>query len=280
MTIKQRSAGHLADFSVSREVGSLLVLSLVIGGLAAIAAMGLLAMIGLATHIAYFQSFGWKLIPPDPRQLGPISILIPVIGGLIIGAMAVWGSERIRGHGIPEAMETILVGGSRVEPRLATLKPISSAISIGTGGPFGVEGPVILTGGAIGSVLAQHFHLSAVERRTLLVAGACAGMATVFGTPVAAVLFGVELLVFELKPRSLVPIALAVTVASIGRDIFVGWGWMQPAPLFAIPQSHLATIALIGAAAVGIAGGLLAGVMTAAVYAAEDAFAKLPIHWA
>ncbi len=280
MSKPQRSAGHLADFSISVEALWLVPLALVIGALAAVAALGLLAMIGLVTHLAYFQTVGWRLIAPDPRQLGLVSILIPVVGGLIIGAMAYWGSERIRGHGIPEAMETILVGGSRVEPRLATLKPLSSAISIGTGGPFGAEGPIILTGGAIGSVLAQHFHLSAIERRTLLVAGACAGMAAVFGTPVAAVLFGVELLVFELKPRSFVPIALAVTVASVGRQQFVEHGWMQPAPLFPVPDTHLAAIALIGAAVVGVACGLLAGVLTAAVYAAEDAFGRLPIHWA
>ena len=280
MSKPQRSAGHLSDFSISLEALWLVPLALVVGALAAVAAVGLLAMIGLVTHLAYFQTVGWRLIAPDPRQLGLVSILIPVVGGLIIGAMAYWGSERIRGHGIPEAMETILVGGSRVEPRLATLKPLSSAISIGTGGPFGAEGPIILTGGAIGSVLAQHFHLSAIERRTLLVAGACAGMAAVFGTPVAAVLFGVELLVFELKPRSFVPIALAVTVASVGRQQFVEHGWMQPAPLFPVPDTHLAAIALIGAAAVGVACGLLAGVLTAAVYAAEDAFGTLPIHWA
>ena len=279
-TKPRRSAGHLSDFSIAIEALWLVPLALVVGALAAVASLGLLAMIGLVTHLAYYQTVGWRLIAPDPRQLGAVSILIPVAGGLIIGAMAFWGSERIRGHGIPEAMETILVGGSRVEPRLATLKPLSSAISIGTGGPFGAEGPIILTGGALGSVLAQHFHLSAIERRTLLVAGACAGMAAVFGTPVAAVLFGVELLVFELKPRSFVPIALAVTVASVARQQFVGQGWIQPTPLFPVPDSHLAAVALIGAAVVGVVAGLFAGVLTAAVYAAEDAFSKLPIHWA
>jgi CIC family chloride channel protein len=275
-----RSAGHLSDFTVS--VGTLWVVSLavVVGVCAAVVALGLLGMIGLITHLAYFQTVGWQLVAPDPRALGGVSVVIPVTGGLVIGAMAFWGSERIRGHGIPEAMETILVGGSRVEPRLATLKPVSSAVSIGTGGPFGAEGPIILTGGAVGSVLAQHFHLSAIERRTLLVAGACAGMAAVFGTPVAAVLFGVELLVFELKPRSFVPIAVAVTVASVGRVEFVSRGWMQPAPLFPIPESHVGVIALVGAAVAGVACGLLAGVLTAAVYAAEDAFGRIPIHWA
>src|SRR5579875_1364419 len=149
--------------------------------------------------------------------------------------MAWWGSERIRGHGIPEAMETILVGGSKIEPRLAVLKPVSSAISIGTGGPFGAEGPIILTGGAFGSLIAQFFRLAAIERRTLLVAGACAGMAAVFGTPVAAALFGVELLVFEWRPRSFVPIALAVTVAAVIRNAFASAGLMSRTPLFSVP---------------------------------------------
>src|SRR5579884_2392536 len=151
--------------------------------------------------------------------------------------MARYGSERIRGHGIPEAMETILIGGSKVEPRLTVLKPISSAISIGSGGPFGAEGPIILTGGAVGSVFAQFLHLSAIERRTLLVAGACGGMAAVFGTPVAAALFGIELLVFEWKPRSMVPIAVAVTVADAIRNVFSHHGLVQPAPLFPV-ASH------------------------------------------
>src|SRR5579875_2790686 len=194
--------------------------------------------------------------------------------------MAWWGSERIRGHGIPEAMETILVGGSKIEPRLAVLKPVSSAISIGTGGPFGAEGPIILTGGAFGSLIAQFFRLAAIQRRTLLVAGACAGMAAVFGTPVAATLFGVELLVFEWKPRSMVPTAIAVATSVIIRNVLAAHGLIRSAPLFPVPpHGSFSTISVVAAAVVGLACGLLAWVMTGACYGAEDLFARLPVHW-
>jgi H+/Cl- antiporter ClcA/predicted transcriptional regulator len=277
----RRSAVNLADFSITPEALKILPLALVIGGLAACVALGLLDLIGLITHLAYYQDVGVSLVAPTTAKLGAWTILIPVVGGLIIGAMAYFGSERIRGHGIPEAMETILVGGSKTEPRLTILKPISSAVSIGTGGPFGAEGPIILTGGALGSVLAQFFHLSAIERRTLLVAGSCAGMAAVFGTPVGAVLFGVELLVFELKPRSLVPIALAVAVASVVRDVFASHHLMQAVPLFPVPpHGAFSGLAIAAAAGVGVASGLLAWVLTNAVYGMEDAFGRLPIHWA
>jgi H+/Cl- antiporter ClcA len=170
LTPAERSLG---DFTISlRSVWPVLVLSVVIGAIAAGVALGLLDLIGMITHIAYDGTFGWNLIQPSLHHFGWLTIFVPVIGGLIVGAMAYWGSERIRGHGIPEAMETILVGGSKIEPRLAVLKPISSAVSIGTGGPFGAEGPIILTGGAFGSLVAQLFRLSANQRRTLLVAGA------------------------------------------------------------------------------------------------------------
>ena len=153
-----------------------------------------------------------------------------MVGALIIGLMARYGSERIRGHGIPEAIESILLKGSRVEPRVALLKPISSAISIGSGGPFGAEGPIIMTGGAFGSMIAQLFRLTAAERKTLLVAGAAAGMSATFAAPVAAVLLAVELLLFEWKPRSLIPVALASVTASLVRRQLLG-----PGPLFPVP---------------------------------------------
>ena len=146
--------------------------------------------------------------------------------------MARYGSERIRGHGIPEALEAILIRGSRIQPRVALLKPISSAISIGSGGPFGAEGPIIMTGGAFGSMIAQLFHLTAAERKTLLVAGAAAGMSATFASPVAAVLLAVELLLFELKPRSLIPVALASATAAALRRYILGAG-----PLFPVPAS-------------------------------------------
>jgi H+/Cl- antiporter ClcA/CBS domain-containing protein len=272
----------LGDYTISlAAVWPVLLLSVVVGAAAAGVALVLLDLIGMITHIAYEGTFGWSLIQPSLHRFGWLTLFVPVIGGLIIGAMAYWGSERIRGHGIPEAMETILVGGSKIEPRLAILKPISSAVSIGTGGPFGAEGPIILTGGAVGSVIAQFFRLSASQRRTLLVAGACAGMAAVFGTPVAAALFGIELLVFEWKPRSLVPIGISVGVAAILRNILAAHHLILAAPLFPVPpHGAFSTVSVIAAAAVGIACGLLAWVLTGAVYGAEDLFRKLPIHWA
>ncbi|MBV9661722.1 MAG: chloride channel protein [Acidimicrobiales bacterium] len=271
----------MGDFSLDRRAWRVVVLSLVVGATSAVVALGLLDLIGLFTHLFYYGRPGVGLVQPSLHGLGAVSVLIPIAGGLAIGAMAYWGSERIRGHGIPEAMETILVGGSKVEPRLAVLKPISSAVSIGTGGPFGAEGPIILTGGALGSVIAQFFHLSASERRTLLVAGACGGMAAVFGTPVAATLFGVELLVFEWKPRSMVPIAAACAVAEVVRNSLAAHHLIVAAPLFPVAaHGPFSSVAVAAAAAVGLAGGCLAWALTAAVYGAEDGFKKLPIHWA
>lgn len=196
--------------------------------------------------------------------------------------MARFGSEQIRGHGIPEAMERVLINGSHVQPRLAVLKPVSSAVSIGTGGPFGAEGPIILTGGAVGSIVGQLFRLTAAQRRALLVAGAAAGMSAVFGTPVAAVLFGVELLAFEFRPRSMVLIGLASATADGLRIAMASAGLVAPQPIFTVPgHPALAGIALLGAAAVGIATGLGAWVMTQAVYRFEDLFKKLSghLHW-
>jgi H+/Cl- antiporter ClcA len=205
-----------------------------------------------------------------------IAIGIPVLGGLIIGLMARYGSERIRGHGIPEALEAILIGRSRMSPRVAVLKPLSSAISIGSGGPFGAEGPIIMTGGACGSIIAQMMHLTAAERKTLLVAGAAGGMTATFGTPIAAVLLAVELLLFEWKPRSIVPVALASAAAMLLRPFLQ----LDPVPLFPItPHPAITLPELGGAAAVGVAAGLFAFILTNAVYLMEDLFHRLPWHW-
>src|SRR6185437_2553468 len=187
-----------------------------------------------------------------------------------------YGSERIRGHGIPEAIESILMNGSRVRPRLVILKPLSAAISIGTGGPFGAEGPIIMTGGAFGSMIGQMFHLTSVERRTLLVAGASAGMSATFAAPLSSVLIGVELLLFEWKPRSAIPVALASATACAARRYLLGLG-----PLFPVPP-HPVFIGLGGLAGcvlAGIAAGGLSALLTLGVYATEDLFQKLPIHW-
>jgi H+/Cl- antiporter ClcA/predicted transcriptional regulator len=205
-----------------------------------------------------------------------MAVLVPIAGSLVVGIMARYGSERIRGHGIPEAIESILMNGSRVHPRLAVLKPISAAISIGSGGPFGAEGPIIMTGGAFGSLIAQFFHLTSAERKTLLVAGAAAGMSATFAAPLAAVLLAVELLLFEWKPRSAIPVALASVTAGAARRYILGVGPLFPVashPVFIGPEG------LLGCIIVGLAAGGLSALLTAGVYAAEDAFQKLPIHW-
>jgi len=270
----------LGDFTTPWSVLRLVALAAVIGVVSAVVALVLMDLIGLITNLLYYHRNSTALVSPADNQLGLISVAIPVVGGLIVGFMARYGSEQIRGHGIPEAMETILVGGSKVSPRLTVLKPIASAISIGTGGPFGAEGPIILTAGALGSVIAQFFRFSASERRALLVAGAAGGMAGVFGTPVAAVLLGMELLVFEWKPRSMIPIGVAAAVAEVVRMQFASHGLFRAEPLFPV---HIALAPgwgpFGGAVIVGLAGGAAAWLLTICVYGAEDAFKKLPIHW-
>jgi H+/Cl- antiporter ClcA/CBS domain-containing protein len=251
-------------------------LAVVIGVFAALVALALLRMIGLFTNLFFFQRWSTELVTPADHQLGPLVVLVPVAGALIIGFMARYGSDRIRGHGIPEAIESILLRGSRVEPKVAVLKPISSAISIGSGGPFGAEGPIIMTGGALGSLIAQFFHLTSAERKTLLVAGAAAGMSATFGSPVAAALLAVELLLFEWKPRSFIPVAFASTTAALLRPYLIGSG-----ALFTVPQHHaaLTPAGILSCVVCGLLAAALSGLLTLSVYAFEDLFEKLPIHW-
>jgi chloride channel protein, CIC family len=264
---------RLGDFTMAADGLRLVPLALVIGVIATVIAVVLLDLIGLVTNISYFGRLDTSLASPAQSPLGPIVAVVPVIGGLVIGVMARYGSERIRGHGIPEAMETILIGGSKVEPKLAVLKPISSAVSIGTGGPFGAEGPIIMTGGAFGSLVAQFVRLSASERKTLLVAGAAAGMTAVFGTPVASVIFAVELLLFEWKPRSLVPVAAASALAMAIRLQLADAGLIAPVPLFPVPDHPmLGAAGLASAFLIGVVGGGVAWLLTVAVYGAEDGF--------
>jgi len=250
-------------------------IAMAIGACCALAALVLLRLIDLFTNLFYFQHLSLQPRSPADHALGWTSVLVPMLGGLIVGLMARYGSERIRGHGIPEAMEAILIGRSRMSPKVAILKPVSSAIAIGSGGPFGAEGPIIMTGGSIGSIIAQAFHLTAAERKTLLVAGASGGMSAVFNTPMAAVLLAVEILLFEWKPRSLIPVALAAAVAALLRPYLLGSGAMFPVT----PHGFLPTINLLGAVPVGLLAGLLAMALTLAVYGAEDAFHRLPLHW-
>lgn len=272
----------LGDFTTTPAVLWLVPLAIVIGVLGAGISLALLDMIGFFTNLVYFQRISVHLVSPYGNSLGLIAVVIPIGGGLIVGLMARFGSEQIRGHGIPEAMERILINGSKVQPRLAILKPISSAISIGTGGPFGAEGPIILTGGAVGSIVGQLFHLTAAQRRSLLIAGAAAGMSAVFGTPVAATLFGVELLAFEFRPRSMVMIGIAAAVADALRMVLASHHLVGPQPLFPIPaHPPIAGLDLLGAAAIGVVCGGAAWLMTKAVYSFEDLFKRLigHLHW-
>jgi H+/Cl- antiporter ClcA/CBS domain-containing protein len=267
---------RLGDFTTTARVIPISLLAIGIGLVSTFVAWGLLRLIAFFTNAFYYGRMSTVLVSPAGNHLGWFAVLVPVAGGLVIGLMARYGSERIRGHGIPEALESILINGSKVQPRLAVLKPLSSAISIGSGGPFGAEGPIIMTGGAIGSIIAQLFHLTAAERKTLLVAGAAAGMAATFATPVAAVLLAVELLLFEWKPRSAIPVALASATAGAARRYILGLG-----PLFPVPQHaiFIGPQGLAGCVIAGLLAGGLSSLLTLGVYAAEDLFKKLPIHW-
>jgi chloride channel protein, CIC family len=266
----------LSDFTATWRTIPIALLAGLIGVLCAYVAFALLRLINLFTNIFYFHELTFAAASPADNVLGPWAIAAPVVGALVIGIMARYGSERIRGHGIPEALEAILVRGSRIEPKVAVLKPVSAAISIGSGGPFGAEGPIIMTGGAFGSLVAQLFKLTSAERKTLLVAGAAAGMSATFASPLAAILLATELLLFEWKPRSFVPVALASAAASAARHFILG-----PGPLFPmIPHPAFVGVkALLCCALAGLAAGALSGLLTLAVYASEDLFKRLPIHW-
>ncbi len=266
----------LADFSATPRLIAISLLATAIGFVAALVAWALLRLISLCTNLFFHLRFQTEVVPITNHDVGPAIVAIPVAGGLIIGLMARYGSERIRGHGIPEAIEAILINGSRVDPRVAVLKPLSSAISIGSGGPFGAEGPIIMTGGAFGSLIAGFFHLTTAERKTLLVAGAAAGMSATFGTPVAAVLLAVELLLFEWKPRSLIPVGLASAMAALTRHYILG-----NVPIFPVPphEAFVGPVGLAGCVLVGLSAGAASIALTAAVYFFEDAFQRLPIHW-
>jgi chloride channel protein, CIC family len=267
---------ELGDFTTTARVLPVCALAIFIGLIGTLVAWVLLKLIGFFTNLAYYHHVSTSFISPAGNTLGVYAVAVPIVGSLIVGLMARYGSERIRGHGIPEAIESILMDGSRVRPRLAVLKPISAAISIGTGGPFGAEGPIIMTGGALGSMIGQLFHLTSVERRTLLVAGASAGMSATFAAPLSSVLIGVELLLFEWKPRSAIPVALASATACAARRYLLGLG-----PIFPVTEHpvFIGFAGLGGCVLAGIAAGGLSALLTLGVYAAEDLFTKLPIHW-
>lgn len=250
--------------------------ALPIGAGAACGAWILLKLIAIATNLFWFGRLSTVNLDPVDARVGLAVVAIPVIGSVMIGLMARFGSDKIRGHGIPEAIEAILYGESRLSLKVAILKPLSSAISIGSGGPFGAEGPIIMTGGAIGSLFAQRFKLSAAERKTLLVAGAAAGMTGIFGTPLAAILLAVEVLLFEWKPRSFVPVVLAVLIALGVRPFLLGAG-----PLFPFAASSMPVWWQTGGLALGLGAilGFEAALLSSLLYRVEDVFHRLPVHW-
>lgn len=262
------------DYAVNRRLLMLSVIALGIGAVSTVAADVLVNLIRFFTNLFFYQTLSLAQRSPANHALGAWVIAVPVIGGLIVGLMARYGSDKIRGHGIPEAIEAVLFGKSKMSPRVAVLKPLSSGIVIGSGGPFGAEGPIIMTGGSLASLLAQYLHLTAGERKALLVAGACAGMTAIFGTPVAAVLLAVELLLFELRPRSLLPVALACAVAGFLRPLF-----FEAAPLFPLQTAAAGTPALLSCVLAGLLCGVLGAGLTLALYRTEDAFSRLPLHW-
>ncbi|MET8468441.1 chloride channel protein [Streptomyces sp. NPDC006422] len=267
---------HLGDFHVLPRVAVIAALAVPVGAAAALVAVALLKLIALFTNLCFHGRLSFGDTTPATTTHWWLILFMPIVGGLVIGLMARYGSEKIRGHGMPEAIESILVGGSRVQPRIAVLKPVSSAVSIGTGGPFGAEGPIIMTGGAVGSILAQFLRVTTDERKTLLVAGSAAGMAATFNAPFAAILLGVELLLFEWRPRSYIPVAVGAVVATLVRGPILG-----TAPLFAgahVPD-RLPLSAYGLCVVAGIGAGLLALVATWLVYFSEDMFARIPLHW-
>ena len=265
---------RLGDYSADYRMLVLAAMATVAGTGGALSAWALLKLIAFATNVLWYGRFSFAQGVIADR--GPLLVLfVPILGGLIVGLMAKFGSDKIRGHGIPEAIETILYGESKLSLKVALLKPLSSAVSIGSGGPFGAEGPIIMTGGAIGSLFAQLFRLSAAERKTLLVAGATAGMTGIFGTPLASIMLAVELLLFEWKPRSFVPVVTAVLVSLAWRPILVGGG-----PLFPFPAPTPAGIEPVAISAViGLITGLEAALLSFVLYRIEDGFHRLPIHW-
>ncbi|HEY2223894.1 chloride channel protein [Actinomycetospora sp.] len=275
----RRRTGPLGDFTVTPRVLVIVAWAVPVGVLGAVAAWLLLRLIGLITNMVFADRISTTVV--NPGTVGaPWWVILgaPVVGGLVVGLMARYGSEKIRGHGMPEAIEGVLFRRAVVEPKVALLKPTSAAVSIGTGGPFGAEGPIIMTGGAIGSVLAQRLDVTDDERRALMVAGAAAGMAATFNAPLASVLLAVELLLFEWRPRSFLPVTAAVVVATLLRGPLLGYE-----PIFGLDTStwHITATSDALCLLAGALGGLLAVAVTALVYASEDGFLRFGrrLHW-
>ena len=271
---EQRAHDERRDFASAGRLPGIAAIAAVVGAVSALAAWLLLHLIRFFTNVFFFQTLSDRPTSPAANTLGLAVILVPVLGGLVIGLMARFGSDKIRGHGIPEAIEAILFNKSRMSIKVAVLKPISSGIAIGSGGPFGAEGPIIMTGGALGSLAGQFFHITGAERKTLLVAGTVAGMTAVFGTPIAAVMLAVELLLFELRPRSLLPTAIACCVAAAVRPLLLAAGPLFPLQT-AVPDIRTLASCLVA----GVAAGALSWTVSTSLYKVEDLFGRLPLHW-
>jgi H+/Cl- antiporter ClcA/CBS domain-containing protein len=274
MPMNNKQYDARGDFNGEARLLMMACIAAVIGALSTGTAWLLLRAMRFFTNLFFFHTLSDSFMSPALNTLGPWVIAVPVVGGLIVGLIARYGSEQVRGHGIPEAIEAILFKNSTMLPKVAVLKPLASAIAIGSGGPFGAEGPIIMTGGAVGSLIAQHFHLSGGERKALLVGGAVAGMTAVFGTPIAALLLAVELLLFELRPRSLLPVAVACVVAGFLRPLV-----MEAGPLFPLLTPALHPAALLSCLVAGLLCGAMAWLMSTTLYRVEDWFQRLPLHW-
>lgn len=262
-----------AEQSSASRMILLSLLATVIGIVAGFIAYALLALIGLISNLIFFQRIATEIPDLQTHNLGVLVIIIPAVGGLIIGLMAKYGTSKIRGHGIPEAMESVLVNRSRISPRVAIFKPISAAIAIGTGGPFGAEGPIIQTGGALGSLIGQIIHVTAAERKVLLACGAAAGMAATFSTPIAAVILAIELLLFEFKPRSFIPLVISSTMATAVHLVLLGRG-----PMFIVNRLDFnIPAALPYYLILGIIAGVFAVGFSKLLYWVEDLFERLPL---
>lgn len=249
------------------------VLGAIIGVAAGIAAYLLYGLIAVITNLVYFHHLAFKLPNITTNTLGGWVLIVPAIGGVIVGIMAKYGSDKIRGHGIPEAMEAVIVNKSRIAPRVALLKPISAAIAIGTGGPFGAEGPIIMTGGALGSIVGQILHMTAAERKVLLACGAGAGMAATFSTPIAGVIFAIELLLFEFRARSFIPLVIATTIATTIHVLLI-----SPGPMFTVGHVNFDIVhGLPFYVVLGVVAGYMAVAMSRGLFWIEDLFEKLPM---
>ncbi|MFI5453304.1 chloride channel protein [Pedobacter sp. UC225_61] len=263
------------SFIAKKSLLKIAALSILVAVFISLIAKFLIYLINLVTNLSFYGEFSGNFHSPADNNLGLWVIVIPIIGGIMVGFMALYGSKAIRGHGIPEAMEQILVNQSKIKPSITILKPLSSAIAIGTGGPFGAEGPIIATGGALGSTLGQLFKINSNERKIILAAGATAGMSAVFGTPIAAIFLAIELLLFEFSPKAILPVALACITGAAGHHLL-----FESGPVFSMPDLVVPSNLALGIySLVGIIIGFISIGLTKIVYFIEDTFEKIPIHW-